>query len=338
MYAKLFERITESSLMEEDINTRYVFMMLLAIADKQGTVIGTDIAIARRLNIPLNLFKYAMSHLASPDPDSNSKDYSGKRVVPSNAERGYLIVNYLKYRSFKNEDGKREYMREYMAKRRGKETSVNPVLTPVSPVLTVLAHTEAEAEAEAETETETETETESCAVVVPEKPDPPKKKKRQSDASDIALEIYDAYPKKVGRGAALKAIQKAIDRGNSPESVLEATKAYAKSALVKTTESQFLPHASTWYNQDRFLDDRKNWTARNTGNASFRPAGGTDDDEDENLSILDIDDNDDNEEWVKDTPETEAAYLEEQKILWAENKILAAAYEARLAKEAARKK
>ena len=40
MYAKLMSRITESSLMDEEIVVRYTFMMMLAIADPQGYVIG----------------------------------------------------------------------------------------------------------------------------------------------------------------------------------------------------------------------------------------------------------------------------------------------------------
>jgi hypothetical protein len=118
MYAKLFSRITQSSLMEQDIKTRYVFMMLLAIADSAGDVIGTDIAIARTLNIPREEFEQAIAALMSPDPESNSPEEDGRRVVSSDAGRGYRIVNYTKYREIKTTEEKREYMREYMRRRR----------------------------------------------------------------------------------------------------------------------------------------------------------------------------------------------------------------------------
>jgi hypothetical protein len=118
MYAKLFSRITQSSLMEQDIKTRYVFMMLLAIADSAGDVIGTDIAIARTLNIPREDFEQAIAALMSPDPESNSPEEDGRRVVSSDAGRGYRIVNYTKYREIKTTEEKREYMREYMRRRR----------------------------------------------------------------------------------------------------------------------------------------------------------------------------------------------------------------------------
>lgn len=118
MFAKLFARVTESSLMEETIPTRYVFVMLLAIADPHGYVIGTDVAIARRLNIPLPDFQKAMSVLMSPDPDSNSKAEEGRRVVASDGERGYRLVNFIAYRNIKDEDERRAYHRDYQARYR----------------------------------------------------------------------------------------------------------------------------------------------------------------------------------------------------------------------------
>lgn len=121
MYAKLFSRITESSLMEEPINVRYTFVMLLAIADPKGYAIGTDVAICRRLNMPVNEFKQCVEILMRPDPDSNSKEEEGRRVILSDGERGYKIVNYLTYREIKDQQERREYMKEYMRSYRGKK-------------------------------------------------------------------------------------------------------------------------------------------------------------------------------------------------------------------------
>lgn len=125
MYAKLFSRITESSLMETELPVRYTFIMLLAIADPQGFVVGTDIAIARRLNMDVLELKRCLHILAQPDPDSNSKEEGGRRVLPSDCERGYRIVNYIKYRDLKDEEHRRDYMRDYMRRYRAQETPVN---------------------------------------------------------------------------------------------------------------------------------------------------------------------------------------------------------------------
>jgi hypothetical protein len=69
--------------------------------------------------------------------------------------------------------------------------------------------------------------------------------------------IYDAYPKKVGRPAALKAIARAIKKGADPARLLELTQKYA--AAVKDTDPQFIPHPATWFNQERFNDDPSTW-------------------------------------------------------------------------------
>jgi hypothetical protein len=121
MFAKLFSRITDSSLMEEPIPVRYTFVMLLAVADQEGIVVGTDVALARRLNMPLAEFQSCLAALMEPDPDSNSRDFEGRRIVKSEGERGLQVVNYVKYRNLKTEDDKREYMRNYMRKYRQPE-------------------------------------------------------------------------------------------------------------------------------------------------------------------------------------------------------------------------
>ena len=153
MYAKLFSRIAQSSLMEEPIETRYTFMMLLAIADQSGDVIGTDVALARTINLPLTTFTESVKALMEPDPHSNSQDHDGRRLIPSDFGRGYLIVNYTAYRAIKTAEEKKTYMREYMRARREalktKEvTSVNICKIALSDV----THAEAEAEAEVEAE------------------------------------------------------------------------------------------------------------------------------------------------------------------------------------------
>jgi hypothetical protein len=70
------------------------------------------------------------------------------------------------------------------------------------------------------------------------------------------VNIYDAYPRKVARPAALKAIARALKKV-APEKLLELTQAYAKA--VEGDDPQFIPHPATWFNQERFNDDPKTW-------------------------------------------------------------------------------
>jgi hypothetical protein len=71
-------------------------------------------------------------------------------------------------------------------------------------------------------------------------------------------DIYSAYPKKVGKPDALKAISKAVKRfGNT--NVLERTMAYAK---ARNGDLDFVPNPATWFNQERFNDDPVTWQPR----------------------------------------------------------------------------
>lgn len=75
-------------------------------------------------------------------------------------------------------------------------------------------------------------------------------------ANDLSEEIYNAYPRKIGRPAAIKAIKAAL-RCSDPQHVLERTLAYA--AARRGEDAQFTPHPATWFNQHRFNDDPKTW-------------------------------------------------------------------------------
>ncbi len=64
--------------------------------------------------------------------------------------------------------------------------------------------------------------------------------------------IYQWYPKKVGRGAALKAIKNAM-KDASVEMLTAAVKAMAE-AWKDQESKQYCPNASTWFNQKRYTD------------------------------------------------------------------------------------
>lgn len=59
------------------------------------------------------------------------------------------------------------------------------------------------------------------------------------------------YPKRVNRGAALKAYKTALRKADT-ETLLAAVQAYAVTA--KLADPKFIPHASTWLNGERWLD------------------------------------------------------------------------------------
>lgn len=238
--------------MEQPIEVRYTFIMLLAIADPTGRVVGTDVAIARRLNMPLDSFVNSVKHLGEPDPDSNSKEEEGRRVIPSDSERGYQLVNYIKYRNLKDEEEKREYMREYMRKRREDEALRKTCKTVLNDVKNV---TQAEAEADPEGDNKTST---------PQTP--PAKPRRPMDDTSEFLSFWNVYPRKVGKPNAARAFAKAL-KNATIDDIMRGLAAHLPAWAE--SDPQFTPHPATWLNRQGWNDSPLQKTLpKPTGNYS----------------------------------------------------------------------
>ena len=224
--------------MEEPVSVRYVFMMLLAIADPEGSVIGTDVAIARRLNIPTNEFTRCVETLGTPDPHSNSQEREGRRVVPSEGERGYLIVNYRTYRGLKDESERREYMREYMRNRRKGVHSED-----VAPVNSRKHALDDVTQADVESEIEAKAKTEEKKT-----PKPPKGAGNGNGAYPEDFEsFWQLYPRRVNKGDALKAWNK-IKPKPSPEELSTSLEWQKRSDQWIKEGGQYIPHPASWLN------------------------------------------------------------------------------------------
>ena len=66
------------------------------------------------------------------------------------------------------------------------------------------------------------------------------------------LDFWDAYPKRVGRGVAVKAYAKAIKTAD-PEKILEGARRYA--AARRGQDPQFTAHPSSWLRAERWADE-----------------------------------------------------------------------------------
>lgn len=79
-----------------------------------------------------------------------------------------------------------------------------------------------------------------------------KKRSRKSrTASDAAQKVYEAYPRKVAKPRALKAIETALTKLGF-DALLAAVTRYAKS--VEDKDAEFIPHPATWFNDERWTD------------------------------------------------------------------------------------
>lgn len=63
--------------------------------------------------------------------------------------------------------------------------------------------------------------------------------------------FWNRYPRHVGKLAALKAYQRALSLA-LPEEILAGVEEYRKHL---PEEARFIPHAATWLNQGRWMDD-----------------------------------------------------------------------------------
>lgn len=89
-------------------------------------------------------------------------------------------------------------------------------------------------------------------------------KRIEEKRTEDAESVYELYPKKVGKPAAIKAIIKAIKDGADPETLRDKAKQYAET--VKGDNPDFIPHPSTWFNQARYNDAPETW--RKSGNGT----------------------------------------------------------------------
>lgn len=129
--------------MEEDLVTRYVFMSMIVLANADGVVDITLNSLARRFNIPLTDLTAAIKKLEQPDRLSRCDDDEGRRLLKLDGHRewGWRIVNHSKYNTLRSEKDRREYMKNYMQKRRH-DDHVNSVNVNSKPPLALLANTD----------------------------------------------------------------------------------------------------------------------------------------------------------------------------------------------------
>jgi hypothetical protein len=86
------------------------------------------------------------------------------------------------------------------------------------------------------------------------------------------MSIYEAYPRKEGKGAALESIRKAVARlvkGEAPHPPMAKIEAqrylmrrvleYERSPIGRQPDKSKIPHPATWFNQKRYDDDQSNW-------------------------------------------------------------------------------
>jgi len=133
-YTKLFSSIIASTIWREDNDTRIVWITMLAMADRYGIVEASVPGLSDMARVDVDGTRRSILKLMSPDPDSRSDEYEGRRI--EKVEGGWRILNHGRYREKLSEDDRREYQRRWQAQRRAKEKDVEPSVDTCRQVVT----------------------------------------------------------------------------------------------------------------------------------------------------------------------------------------------------------
>jgi len=150
-YTKLFSSIVTSTIWREDDKTRIVWITLLAIKNRHGQVAGSVPGLAALANVSIEDCREALTKLSSPDPDSRTKDFEGRRIEV--IEGGWQVLNHGKYREAMSTDERRAYQAQWQKKyrQRKKAAKTSTSLTnSVDSSTSTFTHTDTDTDADAD--------------------------------------------------------------------------------------------------------------------------------------------------------------------------------------------
>ncbi len=108
----------------------------IAKADTDGTLLLNPALLAPIIGTSRGEIEQAIAYLAAPDEHSKNPDHEGRRIIHQTGHL-WFVVSHEHYREMKNNEDRREYMRDYMRRKREKESvninEVNTKLTKVNP-------------------------------------------------------------------------------------------------------------------------------------------------------------------------------------------------------------
>ena len=80
-------------------------------------------------------------------------------------------------------------------------------------------------------------------------------KPNESELQQRFEEFWKQYPNKKGKPKAFTAYKKAIKAGTTDDEILKGIENYKREIEIKRTDKQYIAHGSTWFSQNRWLDE-----------------------------------------------------------------------------------
>ena len=186
-YVKLFSTILDSTLWEESVHVRMVWITMLVMADEYGEVGASVPGLAKRAGVDRAHVEQALSSFLAPDPDSRSKENEGRRI--EEIDGGWRLLNHDKYRRRRTAEEDRERNAEKQRRWRERNQKVTARLE-VTEVTAVDQNTPIRSE-QIRSDQITEREREPAAPATP--PAVVSKPKRTKGASVPGTRIPDDY-------------------------------------------------------------------------------------------------------------------------------------------------
>jgi hypothetical protein len=122
-YTKLFSTIVTSTIWQEDLPTKVLWITLLALSDSDGMVEGSIPGLAHMSGISIEECERSLGTLQQPDRYSRTPDHDGRRI--ETVDGGWFILNRRKYRDMIPDEQRRERDRlRQQRHRQGRDGSV----------------------------------------------------------------------------------------------------------------------------------------------------------------------------------------------------------------------
>ena len=118
-FTKLFSSIIASTVWSESVHTKVVWITMLAMCDRHGRVHSSIPGLAHMAHVTTDECRIALRRFLSPDPDSRTPDYEGKRI--EEIDGGWRLLNHAKYRDLEDQESQRISKRDWATKERARK-------------------------------------------------------------------------------------------------------------------------------------------------------------------------------------------------------------------------
>ena len=246
MYAKIFASLWQGTMYGKP-HEQLVFVYLLAHSDRHGVVDIHPEIICACTGLDIATVTRCLAYLEAADFKSRSDDLQGQRIVRLDEHRewGWQVVNYLKYRNIRDEDTRREQVRQAQARQRDKRSVIT-------------SHHESSQSAHADADAEVDAEADKDKHLVPDgtvraKVDPEKAKAAKDWRESFDEYFWPAYlPLRSGLpNPKADALAVWLRVKNPSQEVFESVASELDSCVKSwaDTEPRYIPHARKWLHE-----------------------------------------------------------------------------------------